>query len=1151
MKKITLFFTLLFAAFALAQTTLVQYQFEGTTTPAPGTFLNPDPGALGSPTITLVNPVNFNPVSAGNPGQSLSTVVDNKSSVRYIKLEITTADYNNITVSFDHWTNTNNGKPSWTVYANTTGDPYVATDRVGTANAVNNTWTRYNAVLGTKFNNSGSKITVYLVAANSTGNTSELRIDNLKISGCKILPPPAPAAPSPQIFCAGATVASLAATKSDDNHILNWYNSSTSNTPLALTDVLLNGIYYVSQTDPCGLSSPKTAVSVTVNPILSVSVTISATPGTVVCAGTPVTFTATPVNGGTAPAYQWQINGVNVPGATAAVFTPSSLTNANQVRVIMTSNASPCLTGSPATSNTVTMTVNPPVSAGTVSYTSNSVCIGGTATYSSNGTPGGTWSSSNTNVATVSNAGVVTGIAPGTATITYTINSGCGTPTSASADITVNPDVNAGTVSYSNNVVCVGSAVVYTSNGTPGGTWSSSNPAVAIVNSTGIVYGISEGTAIITYTLNSGCGTVMSASQQVTVTALPVATVSVTGSGQICSNTSAIFTITGTPGHIVVYTINNGPVEMMIVPASGSSQIAILNATTDQTLKIINVTNGSCTNSTPSSATITIGGTSTYSSAGWSNGLPSNNGLSAVIASDYDTANGSIAACSCTVNPGATLTVSPDTFVEVLTDVINNGNLIVMSDGNLKQINKVTNTTPVTVRRHHTLTEARKEYNFVSSPVAGQNMKMIYGNNAANVPFVTVLRESTNSFVNATSTDYGVVAKGFSVREPRLAYVDLSGDNLPVDVAQYKGVPNNGDISLIFPTYTTGRGYNLAGNPYPSNLDLIELYANSTTALIDPTFRFWDNSVNDIYTQMGGAYQGYSYALFNAATDTDGFGIAAPGNGTGPKGTKIPNRVIKVSQAFMVRATGAGAQLNYNNSMRRTSNTDTVFFGKSSDRNRYRLQLVKPDGLTIQNGIAYFEAGKTDFGKEDSRIPNSSASDALFSFAGDAKVVINGRSAFTTGDIVQLGLRHFTPGTYKIQAVDREGVFAGGQSVYLKDKQLGVIADLTEGDYVFSSEAGEFTNRFEIVYVKEQKLATAQSVKNGIEVYRDHSDFVVRSQTGILEYAELYDASGRLLHTVKGKSNEIRFNAESLLNGMYLLKAKAKDGDYFTKKIRK
>jgi uncharacterized protein YjdB len=54
----------------------------------------------------------------------------------------------------------------------------------------------------------------------------------------------------------------------------------------------------------------------------------------------------------------------------------------------------------------------------------NSVCIG-SLTALSNATSGGAWSSSNTAIATVSGAGVATGVSAGSATITYTLPTGC------------------------------------------------------------------------------------------------------------------------------------------------------------------------------------------------------------------------------------------------------------------------------------------------------------------------------------------------------------------------------------------------------------------------------------------------------------------------------------------------------------------------------------------------------------------------------------------------------------------------------------------------------------------------------------------------------------------------------------------------------
>ena len=106
--------------------------------------------------------------------------------------------------------------------------------------------------------------------------------------------------------------------------------------------------------------------TITVNPNLPASVSITASPSGAICAGTSVTFTATPTNGGTTPTYQWQVNGTNVSGQTASTYTTTTLANNDSVRVIMTSNATPCLTGSPATSNAIVITVNPTLLANVV-----------------------------------------------------------------------------------------------------------------------------------------------------------------------------------------------------------------------------------------------------------------------------------------------------------------------------------------------------------------------------------------------------------------------------------------------------------------------------------------------------------------------------------------------------------------------------------------------------------------------------------------------------------------------------------------------------------------------------------------------------------------------------------------------------------------
>ena len=84
---------------------------------------------------------------------------------------------------------------------------------------------------------------------------------------------------------------------------------------------------------------------------VGVSIVPSANP---VSAGSSVTFTATPANGGSNPVYQWEINGNNV-GTSTLNFTYIPNNN-DKIKCILTSNLS-CTRTNPATSNSITMNV--------------------------------------------------------------------------------------------------------------------------------------------------------------------------------------------------------------------------------------------------------------------------------------------------------------------------------------------------------------------------------------------------------------------------------------------------------------------------------------------------------------------------------------------------------------------------------------------------------------------------------------------------------------------------------------------------------------------------------------------------------------------------------------------------------------------------
>lgn len=147
----------------------------------------------------------------------------------------------------------------------------------------------------------------------------------------------------------------------------------------------------------------------------------------------------------------------------------------------------------------------------------------------SDATPGGTWASSNTTVATINPAnGILTGVSAGTVTITYRLPTTC----FVTSPVTVNP--LPGPIGGLNRV-CATFDITLT-DAAAGGTWTSSNPAVATINSaTGILHGVMAGAVVVTYTLPTGC----LITTPVTVYALPAPPV--TADLIYCQRTSGIY----------------------------------------------------------------------------------------------------------------------------------------------------------------------------------------------------------------------------------------------------------------------------------------------------------------------------------------------------------------------------------------------------------------------------------------------------------------------------------------------------------------------------------------------------------------------------------------------------------------------------------
>jgi len=82
-------------------------------------------------------------------------------------------------------------------------------------------------------------------------------------------------------------------------------------------------------------------------------------------------------------------------------------------------------------------------------------------------------------------------------------------------------------------------------------------------------------------------------------------------------------------------------------------------------------------------------------------------------------------------------------------------------------------------------------------------------------------------------------------------------------------------------------------------------------------------------------------------------------------------------------------------------------------------------------------------------------------------------------------------------------------------------------------------------------MGTQDMDKSKVEVYKDGDAFVVKSSDANIKQVSLYDLSGKLLLNSTAGNKEFRLNANTLQNGVYMLKTQLENGEELTRKIRK
>jgi len=345
--------------------------------------------------------------------------------------------------------------------------------------------------------------------------------------------PTAPTAPG-QTICSGST-ATLTALGPGGNY--EWYDAATGGNLLIAgasytTPVLTATTTYYVQTTMAGCTSPRTAVTVTVNPVPAAPTAA----GVTICTGSVATLSASE----SGSAFEWYdaATGGNLLASTQTYTTPVlSATTTYYVQTI----ANGCI--SPRTA--VTVTVNTIPSAPTASGTT--VCAGTPATLTASGAGTIQWydAASGGNLLATGASYTTPALASTTTYYVQASNGSCGS-TRTAVIVTVTSTTNQFT--YSSGTYCKSSPDPIPLINVPGGTFGASPLGMSINSSTGEINIAASLPGNYTVIYTNACAVT---SQAIAIVVTPDASFSY-GAANFCqgsANASPVYAIGGTGGN--------------------------------------------------------------------------------------------------------------------------------------------------------------------------------------------------------------------------------------------------------------------------------------------------------------------------------------------------------------------------------------------------------------------------------------------------------------------------------------------------------------------------------------------------------------------------------------------------------------------------
>ncbi|WP_289663702.1 T9SS sorting signal type C domain-containing protein [Flavobacterium panacagri] len=887
--------------------------------------------------------------------------------------------------------------------------------------------------------------------------------------------------------------------------------------------------------------------------------TISGTTTTCYGVSTPVSvaFTGTgPWNiwytyGGSSGTFSTSTNPytVNVNPTSTTTYEITALSDANCTATVADISAG------------ATITVRPQFTAGAIQSTGQTICygqnpsqIGGTTAASGgDGTITYRWQSSTdaafTSPTTISSDTQNYTPAPGLTVSTWyrrqAKDGTCNAFTSSTNvwAVTVRPQFTAGAIQTTGQTICLGQnpsqigsdTAASGGNGTITYKWQAGGVDIAGSNSATYTppAGLATTTTYTRFANDGACNTSPTLSTgSWTVTVRSIATTPTVGTKtDVTCLSQGTVALSGLPSGS--WQINQSGTATASIPGSGTT--TTITGLAQGTYYFTVQTATTCASAQTGAVSIGDQSSTTWTSTGWSNGLPSSS-KSVIIASTVGNPFAAdMEACRLTISiPNATgdpvVTVPEGITLTITNEVSSNGKLVFESGASLVQTTNAVNTGEIVYKRK--ISVRRYDLTYWSMPVTRTGFSMHEFS-----PGTLGDKYYTYDPSGGWTIDYNgitpmVIGKGYSIRAPQNYDINVKADF----IGTFTGIPNNGNI----PAAVVSGKWNLIGNPYPSAISADKFTADNPGI---GALYFWAHvnlpiqSTTDQYL-----YYKDDFVVYNS------LGSTTTGSSNAFQG------YIGATQGFIVKA--PAATVNFNNDQRRASHNGQFYKTDQSaavEKNRVWLNFTNASGTFKQILVGYATGATNTTDVDFDAVSMGSNPDIdFYSINNSKKLSIQGRALpFVNSDLIPLGYMLSTAGDYTVAIDHADGLFGSGQDVFLEDKTTGKITNLRLADYTFNSAAGTFNSRFVLRYTSGTLgVDDIESLENSVLVSVKNKVVKITSSKETIKEVNIFDIGAQLLYNKNNvNSSELQISNLQSSDQALLVKITLENGYTFAKKI--